>query len=126
MQRLAAVLVLALAVALPSAAMAKKKAGAAPAGALSATPVTCPAADPVVWVNTSSKIYWAPGSEYYGKTKHGGYACASAAVGMGARAAKASPVGHHGAMSAATPVPAGKHKHKGGAMAPAPTPPPAQ
>ncbi|HEY4440705.1 MAG TPA: hypothetical protein VGN14_09625 [Candidatus Elarobacter sp.] len=105
MIRTAATLALALVLALPGAALAKKHASPAPAaagsGALSATPVTCPASDPVVWVNTSSKIYWAAGTEYYGKTKHGGYACTSAAVAMGARAPKASPM----MKRASTPVP---------------------
>ena len=97
MTRIAAVLALAVTVVLPGAALAKKHPSPAPAaaasGGLSATPVSCPAADPVVWVNTSSKIYWAQGTEYYGKTKHGGYACTSAAVAMGARAPKAAPPG---------------------------------
>src|SRR5215831_6578398 len=29
----------------------------------------------VVWFNPDSKIYFAPGSQYYGKTKAGGYTC---------------------------------------------------
>ena len=82
--RRAALLALALSVALSQAAIAQTRT----AGTLSATPVNCPASDPNVWVNTTSNIYWPQGSEYYGKTKHGGYACTSAAVAMGARAAK--------------------------------------
>ena len=143
MQRFAALLALVLAVAVPLGASAKKpKTTAAPAaaGTLSTTPVACPAADPVVWVNTTSKIYWAQGTEYYGKTKHGGYACTSAAIAMGARAPKESPIGRKGATSgtasdamgstAATPAPAagamksGKKKHHKGAMAPLPSPSP--
>jgi hypothetical protein len=29
----------------------------------------------VVWFNPDSKIYFAPGSQFYGKTKAGGYTC---------------------------------------------------
>jgi hypothetical protein len=29
----------------------------------------------VVWYNADSKIYFAPGSQFYGKTKTGGYTC---------------------------------------------------
>ena len=134
MQRLAAIFALALVVAFPCAAPAKTKASPGPGATLSATPLTtCPADSPNVWVNTSSKIYWAPGTEYYGKTKHGGYACTKDAIAMGARAAKASPIGHHGAMSGAPSTaapdamatPKSKRHHKGGAQAssvPAPTP----
>ena len=132
MKRFAAVLALVLACTVPLAASAKKpKASPGPSGALSSTPVACPAADPVVWVNTNSKIYWAAGTEFYGKTKHGGYACTSAAVAMGARAPKASPIGHKGAMTGpitpgpeASAMPAKKKKHRGGAMMPAPSPSP--
>jgi hypothetical protein len=104
MKRLAAVLALALAVAVPFGASAKPKGSPAPepGGSLSATVPSCPASDPAVWVNTSSKIYWAEGTEYYGKTKHGGYACTSAAKAFGARAAKGSPIGHK---RGASPVP---------------------
>ena len=131
MQRLAAIFALALAVALPCPTPAKTKASPGPGATLSATPLTtCPADSPNVWVNTSSKIYWAPGTEYYGKTKHGGYACTKDAIAMGARAAKASPVGHHGAMSAAATdapeaaaTPKSKRHHRGGGQAsPAPAP----
>lgn len=106
MKRTAAVLALVLAVAVPFGASAKPKGTPAPGGSLSATVPSCPAGDPAVWVNTSSKIYWAEGTEYYGKTKHGGYACTSAAKALGARAAKASPIGHkHGASPVPSPSP---------------------
>jgi hypothetical protein len=29
----------------------------------------------VVWFNPTSKIYFPPGSQFYGKTKEGGYTC---------------------------------------------------
>lgn len=54
----------------------------------SATMPTCAAGDPVVWVNTRSNIYYMSGQSYYGKTKHGMYACKSKAATMGARAAR--------------------------------------
>jgi hypothetical protein len=44
----------------------------------------CGASDPVVWVNTSSKVYHMQGSKYFGKTKAGKYACKSAADASGA------------------------------------------
>src|SRR5260370_11386726 len=109
MKRSAAVLALALAVAVPFGASAKPKGSPAPAGSLSITVPSCAAGDPAVWVNTSSKIYWAEGTEYYGKTKHGGYACTSAAKALGARAAKASPIGHkRTALPATRPSPEAK------------------
>jgi hypothetical protein len=101
MKRYAAVLALVLAVGVPFGVSAKTKGTPAPAGSLSAMVPSCPASDPVVWVNTSSKIYWAAGTEYYGKTKHGGYACTSVAKALGARAAKASPIRKSG-----SPLPA--------------------
>src|SRR5437867_6864226 len=42
----------------------------------------------VVWFNPASKIYFPPGSQFYGKTKAGGYACRSAAEKEGYRASK--------------------------------------
>jgi hypothetical protein len=122
MKHLAAVLVLAFIAALPVAAPAKTTTAGA-SSTLSATPPTCPANDPVVWVNTKSKIYWAQGTKYYGKTKQGGYACTSQAVAYGARAAKASSMSGSsmsgGSMNAPTPTASamGKpHKHKSSGM----------
>jgi len=36
----------------------------------------------VVWFNPDSKIYFPPGSQFYGKTKHGGYTCISTSWSM--------------------------------------------
>jgi len=47
---------------------------------------SCPM-DTVVWENTSSKVYHAANSKYYGKTKHGAYACSKAAGAAGFKAA---------------------------------------
>jgi hypothetical protein len=37
----------------------------------------------VVWANTSSHALHAPGSKYYGKTKHGAYVCETTAMQSG-------------------------------------------
>ena len=42
----------------------------------------------VVWFNPDSKIYFPPGTQYYGKTKSGGYTCKSFAEKEGYRATK--------------------------------------
>ena len=47
----------------------------------------CTAANPVVWVNTRSHVYYMRGSAYYGKTANGRYVCRSAATAMGAHRA---------------------------------------
>jgi hypothetical protein len=112
MKRLAAVLALALAAALPVTAPAKTT---TTNGAAS---VKCASGDPVVWVNTETKVYHLQGSSYYGKTKHGQYACQSDAAKMGARPAKGE--GAKGSsmsgssmegMPMASPSPGKKRKH---------------
>ena len=42
----------------------------------------------VVWFNPASKIYFAPGSQFYGKTKAGGFTCRTFADKAGFRANK--------------------------------------
>lgn len=113
----------------------------------------CAAGDPVVWVNTKSKVFHMQGDAYYGKTKSGKYACKSDAVAMGARASgmaasmkgmkkkKSAMEGSDtngmsmSGMNMASPMPGRHHrKKKNGAMmqtspnplVPAPTPTPTQ
>ena len=42
----------------------------------------------VVWFNPESKIYFAPGTQFYGKTKAGGYTCKAFAEKSGYRVSK--------------------------------------
>ena len=42
----------------------------------------------VVWYNPDSKIYFPPGTQYYGKTKAGGYTCKAFAEKEGYHATK--------------------------------------
>ena len=42
----------------------------------------------VVWFNPDSKIYFAPNSQYYGKTKAGGFTCKALADKTGYRSTK--------------------------------------
>jgi hypothetical protein len=42
----------------------------------------------VVWFNPDSKIYFPPGSQFYGKTKAGGFTCRTFADKAGFRASK--------------------------------------
>jgi hypothetical protein len=42
----------------------------------------------VVWYNPDSKIYFPPGTQYYGKTKAGGYTCKAFAEKEGYQATK--------------------------------------
>jgi len=94
---------------------------AASAASKSAMP-TCAADDPVVWVNTKTKVYHMQGDPYYGNTKSGKYACKSAADAAGEHAPKAA------AKAGATPAPAAspgkKSKHHKKSKTPAATPDP--
>jgi len=80
---------------------------------------TCAAGDPVVWENSSSKVYHAQGDSYFGKTKHGAYACKSAADSAGYHlsgssknaSAKASPSAMSGAATASPAATTSKHHH---------------
>ena len=48
----------------------------------------CPG-EAVVWANTShSKLFHTTSSKYFGKTKHGAYACEKSALAAGYHAAK--------------------------------------
>lgn len=49
-------------------------------------------ADPVVWVNPSSKVFHTSESRYYGKTKRGSFMCQKDATAGGYHAAKSSPI----------------------------------
>jgi hypothetical protein len=127
-KRFVPVLALALTVAFPLGAPAAKHAAGGTTGATSPTSVTCAAGDPVVWVNTETKVYHMAGSAYYGKTKHGKYACASDAAKMGAHAAKresgkSASMGGESSGGAASGSATGEgtrggkhHRHKGGSM----------
>lgn len=42
----------------------------------------------VVWYNPTSKIYFESGTQFYGKTKAGGYTCRTQAEQAGYRASK--------------------------------------
>lgn len=89
-----------------------------------ATMPSCSASDPVVWINTKSNVYHVKGDKYFGTTKAGKYACTSAAVTAGARAAKASHMGDGTAAADAMPTdaPGKKHKkHKAAEPMPSPT-----
>lgn len=107
---------IAIAFALPLAANASSH---APSSASGATMPSCATNDPVVWVNTKSKVYHSQGDAYFGKTKAGRYACTSKAISMGAHAvgAKTSGTPSGSAVDApddsATTAPLGsKHKKK--------------
>jgi hypothetical protein len=73
----------------------------------------CGANDPVVWVNTKTKVFHMRGDRYFGKTTHGGYMCTAAALAAGDHAAKASSAG-----AAASEPATKKPRHHKGAPAP--------
>ena len=53
-----------------------------------ATPATPATPADQVWVNTAAKIYYCPGSPYYGRTAAGDYMREATARAMGAQAAQ--------------------------------------
>ncbi len=111
MKRLVSIIALALAVALPLAAPAKK-APPTPGPLSTSSMPACAAGDPVVWVNSSSKVYHAQGTPWFGRTAHGMYACTSAAVKAGA---KPAGMRSKSMMTSGSPMPmpmaTGKKKH---------------
>jgi hypothetical protein len=48
---------------------------------------SCPG-DAVVWANMTSRVYHKAGSKYFGKTKHGVFACTKVLAAAGFRASK--------------------------------------
>ena len=97
---------------------------------------SCAPGDAVVWENTNTKAYLLPGDKYYGNTKHGAYACRSAADSggyhlAGSKGASKSTGSMPSAMTSfpvpmASATPSGQHHHgkhhqKSGEMA---SPPP--
>jgi hypothetical protein len=104
----------------------------------------CAAGDAVVWENTSTKAYHLAGDKYYGNTKHGAYACRSAADSAGYHLAGAKSGGSMSSAAKTNPSPAamsdsptpaplasgspaaahhGKHHHRSsGAASPTPSP----
>jgi hypothetical protein len=83
---------------------------AMPASAQGTQP-SCPG-DVVVWENTSTHVYHIAGDKYFGKTKHGAYACKADAEKNGFHAAGSGSHTGSGAMSGSM---SGKHHkhHKG-------------
>jgi len=86
---------------------------------------SCAAGDAVVWENTNTKVYHLAGDSFYGKTKHGAYACKSAADSAGyhlAGSKHSSMTASPAPMASDSPAPNHKkHHHHAGAMA-SPTP----
>ncbi len=90
---------------------------------------SCPANDPVVWLNTSSNVYHVKGDKYFGNTKAGKYLCQSQATAAGGRQSKegsrstgttsAGTTSGATAGAAATPTPR-KHFMFGNGATPAP------
>jgi len=71
---------------------------------------TCKTGDPVVWVNTKSKVMHMKGDPHYGTTKAGMYACESDAMARGAHMSGQKMSG--GAMSGDSMTGMNKKHHK--------------
>jgi hypothetical protein len=84
-----------------------------PAHAQTGAKPACAVGDAVVWENTSTKAYHLPGDTFYGNTKHGQYACRSAADSAGYHLAGAKT----GSKKAAA-----THHHKSALESPSPSP----
>jgi len=111
LKRFFAITVFAAAV-LPGAAVSAKTTGTMPA---------CAAGDPVVWVNTKSKVYHMQGDPYYGNTKAGKYACKSDADAAGDHAPKSSASAKQTTDAPSpAPSPGKKKKHHRGSATPDP------
>jgi len=52
-----------------------------------AAQASCPG-DTVAWANMTSRVYHKAGSKFFGKTKHGAYACTKVLAAAGFRASK--------------------------------------
>src|SRR5450631_4759019 len=73
---------------------------------------SCAPGDAVVWENTNTKAYHLPGDKYYGNTKHGAYACRSAADSGGYHLAGSKGASTSSPVPMATATPSGQH-HRG-------------
>jgi hypothetical protein len=83
---------------------------------------SCSSGDPVVWVNTSSKVYHLKGDRYFGNTKSGNYECKSAADKAGYRQAQVSPVGKKSPSAAPSPHASHTPRHHKPKASPSPGP----
>jgi len=80
---------------------------------MSGTMPTCKSGDPVVWVNTKTKVMHVKGDAHYGATKAGMYACESDAMAKGAHMSGQKMSGYAKDDSSMTGM---KHQKKKGMM----------
>lgn len=82
----------------------------------------CASGDPVVWVNTGDHVYHLQGDKYYGRTKHGKYACRSAANAEGDKLAGSRTMKSTSAPSPyAASADSGKRRHRRTGATPGPS-----